>query len=106
MNKRLRSLFVSHYLVSEAGVMVGTVDGALKALNEKLALSVGGSGAVVLYLTEVDSLSTDEAGGLEDLSGPDEDSGDGTGRMGEEDGLSVVMDARGGKHKRVRYSST
>lgn len=85
--------------------MVGTTAGPLTALNETVALTMGGSGAVVvLYLTEADNLSADEAGGQEDLA--ETDSGSGVGRMGEEDGLSVEMDARGGKHRRVRCSST
>lgn len=87
--------------------MVGMTAGPLNgALNEAEALTAAGSGAVALNLTEADSLSLDAAGWMEDLAGADAGSGEGVGRVGEEEALSVEMDARGGKHRRARCSST
>lgn len=90
--------------------MVGPLNGAL---NEAEALTTAGSGAVALNLTEVECLRADEAGvgaaaltGQEDLAGAEVGSGEGFGGVGEEEPLSAAMDARGGKHRRVRWSST
>lgn len=41
-----------------------------------------------------------------DLVEADRGSGEGVGGVGEEEALSASMDARGGKDRRVRYSST
>lgn len=65
-----------------------------------------GFGVVALVLTEADSLRVDETGGLGDLAVAGAGSGEGAGRVGEDDALSVVMEAMGGKHRRLRYSST
>lgn len=46
------------------------------------------------------------AEGLEDLSGTDAGSGERAGSVGEEQALSASIDARVGKHRRVRCSST
>lgn len=99
-------LRIYYYLVSGARLIVGTTAGPFDAaLNEAEVLTVVGSGAVALFLTEAESLSVDDTGGLEDLveagAGPG-----GVGSVSEEDALSVEMEARGGKHRRLRYSST
>lgn len=95
--------------------MVGTKAGPLNAaLNEADAPTVAaGSGAADLCLTEADGLREEEAavraGALTragDLAGTDAGSGEGAGGVGEEEALSAEMDARGGKHRRIRCSST
>lgn len=90
-----------------AGVTVGTVTGPLKgALKDANTLTGAGSGVAALNLTEGDGLSADKAGWVEDLAGSLADSGEAVARVGEEEGLSVGIDARGGKHSWVRCSST
>lgn len=94
--------------------MVGTVAGPLNgAFNEVEAGTVAGSGALALNLIEAEGLRVDDAGvgsgaltALGDLAGASAGSGEVVGGVGEEDVLSAVMDARGGKHRRVRCSST
>lgn len=93
--------------------MVGPMAGPLNgALNEAEALTAG-SGAAALNLTEAEGLSVDEAGvgaaaltGPGDLAGAEKGSGELVGGVGEEEALSAVMDARVGKHRRIRCSST
>lgn len=72
-----------------------------------------GSGAADLSLTEADGLRMDEAGvhpgaliGPGDLAEADAGSGEGVCGLGEEEALSAERDARGGRHRRVRCSST
>lgn len=94
--------------------MVETVAGPLNgALTEVEALTVAGSGAVALNFTEAEGLRVDRAGagagaltGPGDLAGANTGSGEGVGGVGEGDDLSAEMDARGGKQKRARCSST
>lgn len=95
--------------------MVGTTAGPLNAaLNEADAPTVvAGSGAADLCLTEADGLRADEVAGRAgaltgpgDLAETDAGSGEGAGGVGEEEALSAAMDARGGKHRRIRCSST
>lgn len=68
-----------------------------EALNEAEALMTGGpeAGVGAAALT-----------GPGDLAGARMGSGDGFGGVGEEEALSAAMDARGGKHTRLRCSST
>lgn len=84
-----------------------------EALNEAETLISGGLGAAALNLTEAECLRLDEAGvGAAALTGPGDlaeaemGSGEGFGGVGEDEALSAAMDARGGKHRRVRCSST
>lgn len=87
--------------------MVGTVTGSLwGVLKDAEDLIEVGSGVVALNLSEEESLSIDKAGWLEDPAGSAAGSGEAVARVGEEEGLSVATDARGGKHSRVRCSST
>lgn len=101
-----------HYLESGAGVMVGTMTGPLDgALNEAEAPTPAESGAAALNLTEENGLRLDGAGvGAAGLTGPGDvaegGSGERVGGVGEEEALSAATDARGGKHRRERYSST
>lgn len=95
-------------------MIVGTTAGPLNgALKEAEALTTDGSGAAVLDLTEAEGLRVDEAGveaaaltGPGDLAGAEAGSGEGVGGVGEGEVLFAMMDARGGKHRRARYSST
>lgn len=81
-------------------------------LNEAEALTAAGPGAAALNLTDAECLRVDEAGagaGAAALTGPgDLGSGEGFGGVGEEEeaALSAAMDAREGKHRRLRCSST
>lgn len=84
-----------------------------RALNEAEVLITGGSVAALLNLTEAECLRVDEAAvgaaaltGPGDLPGAGVGSGEGFGGVGEEEALSAAMDARGGRHRRVRCSST
>lgn len=94
--------------------MVGTMGGPLNGdMNKAEAVTVAGSGAAALNLIEAQGWRVDEnAVGAGALTGPgdpvgaDRGSGEGVGGVGEEDALSAPMDARGGKDRRVRYSST
>lgn len=94
--------------------MVGPMAGPLNgALNETEALTAAGSRAAALNLTEAEGLSVDEVGvgaaaltGPGDLAGAEAGSGELVGGVGEEEALSAAMDARGGKHRRIRCSST
>ena len=90
--------------------MLGTTAGAL---NEAGTLTAAGSGAAVLNLTKAEGVRVDEAGagagaltGLRGLAGAGAGSGEGVGGVGEEEALSASMDARGGKHRRIRCLST
>lgn len=93
--------------------MVWTTAGPLNgALDGAEALTSAGSGAAARNLTEAEGLRVDETGvGAAALTGPGDlawataGSGEGVGGVGEEE-LPAAMDARGGKHRRVRYSST
>lgn len=79
--------------------MAGPVAGVL---NEAEALAAAGSGAAFLNLTEAEGLRVNEAGvgvgagALPGLGGL---------AAGSEEALSAAMDARGGKHRRMRCSS-
>lgn len=91
-------------------MIVGPLNGAL---NEAEALTAAGSGAAALNFKEVEWWRPDETGlvaaaltGPGDLEGAVVGSGEGFGGVGEEAALSAAMDARGGKHRRVRCSST
>lgn len=86
-------------------MMVGPL---YEALNEAEALITGGLRAAALNLTEAECLRVDEAGvgSAGDLAAAEMGSGDGFWGVGEEQELSPAMDARGGKHKQVRCSST
>lgn len=82
-------------------------------LHEAEVLTAAGSGAAALNLTEAEDLRVDETGvgaaaltALGDLAGAEAGSGEGVGGVGEEEPLSASMDARGDKHRWVRYSST
>lgn len=76
-----------------------------RALNEAEVLITGGPVAAPLNLTEAECLRVDEAAvGAASLIGVG--SGEGFGGVGEEEALSAAMDARGGKHRRMRWSST
>lgn len=76
-----------------------------RALNEAEVLITGGPVAAPLNLTEAECLRVDEAAvGAASLTGVG--SGEGFGGVGEEEALSAAMDARGGKHRRMRCSST
>lgn len=110
--------------------MAGPVDGALNeagfgplttagsgaaALNlskaEGLRVDAAGAGAAALNTTEAEGLRVDEAGGgAAALTGPGDlveaGSGERVGGVGEEEAPSAGMDARGGKHRRARCSST
>lgn len=83
------------------------------ALNNTDAVTGAGSGAAALNLTEADGWRMDEDGvgagaltGPGDLVGADRGSGEGVGGVGDEEALSAAMDARGGKDRRARCSST
>lgn len=91
--------------------MVGTrvLNGAVCGADGLIG-SVGG-----WRWTDVDGFWLDEAEadavtadltGPGDLVGPDGGSGEGVGGVGEEEALSTVRVARGGKHRQLRYSST
>lgn len=94
--------------------MVGAVAGPLNAaVNEADTLTVAGSDDAALNLTVAEGLWVGEAGAGAgaaaaaltehgDLFWANTGSGEGVGGMGEEVGLSAVMDARGGKERRER----
>lgn len=92
--------------------MVGTAAGPLiRALDEAEPLTTAGSAALKLAVAEGFRLY--EAGveaaaltGPGDLAGVEPGSGERVGGVGEEEALSAAMDARGGKFRRTRYSST
>lgn len=82
------------------------------ALNEAEVRFTAGLGAV--SFTDAERLRVEDtpAGFDSALIGPgylvraETDSGEWCGGVGEDKGLSPAMDARGGKHRRMRYSST
>lgn len=75
-------------------------------LKEAELLTAAASGVTALILTEADGRSGSDDGGEEDLTEAGAGSGGANGRVGEEEALSVGMDARGGRHRRARCSST
>lgn len=84
-----------------------------EALNETEVLITAEVAAASLNFTEVECLRADKAGvGAAALTGPgdldvaEKGSGERFGGVGEEEELSAVTDARGGKRRRIRYSST
>lgn len=95
------------HLMSGAGGMLETVGGPLKGALNKAT----GSGTTAVNVTEADGLRVDDAGagaltGPGDVLGADRGSGDGVGGVGEEEALTASTDARGGKDRRARCSST
>lgn len=84
------------------------------ALNKAEVRLVNGLGAVSLKLTDAECLRLEDTpeGADSALIGPrdvvraETDSGEWCGGVGEDKGLFPAMDARGGKHRRMRYSST
>ena len=94
--------------------MVGTAAGPLiRALDEAEPLTTAGSGAAALKLAVAEGFRLYEAGveaaaltGPGDLAGVEPGSGERVGGVGVEEALSAAMDARGGKFRRTRYSST
>lgn len=84
------------------------------ALNDAEVGLAAGLGAVSLNFTNAECLRVEDtpAGADSAPIGPgylvrdETDSGEWYGGVGEDSGLSPVMDARGGKHRRMRYSST
>lgn len=84
------------------------------ALNNAEVWLTAGLGPVSLNLTGAECLSVEDtpAGAASALTGrrylvrAETDSGEWCGGVGEDKGLSPGMDARGGKQRRMRYSST
>lgn len=85
-----------------------------EALNEAEVRITAGAGAASLNFTDAECFRPEEApvGADSTLKGPGDldraeaGSGERCGGVGEDKGLSPAMDARGGKHRRIRYSST
>lgn len=86
---------------------VGTL---YEALNEAEVRITAGVGAASLYFTDLECSSMEETpvGDNSSLFGPNNlfktetDSGERCGGVGEDKGLSPVMDASGGKHRWMR----
>lgn len=84
------------------------------ASNEAKVGTAAGLGAVSLNFTNAECLRVEDTpeGADSALIGPrylvraETDSGEWCGGVGEDKGLSPAMDATGGKHRRMRYSST